>query len=89
MTKHPYIGFKDSHSSHSPRPGAEEVHGGGEGGLKSPRAAGSTKGGAGYPRVSGASSQVVMCMERPGQTGKTPLCHHPQLYRQKSTHTEK
>lgn len=76
-------------SANSPRSGAEEVHGGGQGGLEPPggagAAAGDTEGGGGDSGVCIASSQaVVVCMEGPGQTGKTPLCHHPQLWKERN-----
>ncbi|KAA8589421.1 hypothetical protein FQN60_012786 [Etheostoma spectabile] len=85
-----YCAVSFSWSANSPRSGAEEVHGGGKGGLKTPGGAGAaavdTEGGGGDPRVCSASSQGVVCMEGPGQTGKTPLSHHPQLWEE--THRE-
>lgn len=67
----------------SPWPGVEEVHGGGEGGLEPPGGAGAawaTEGSGGDSRVcAGAPCHGVVGMEGPGQTGKTPLRHHPQL----------
>lgn len=68
-----------------PRSGAEEVHGGDERGLKPPGGAGAasrdTEGGRGDSGVGAACSQAVVCVERPGQAGKAPLCHHLQLWK--------
>lgn len=71
---------------HPPRSGAQEVHGGDERGLKPPGGArappGDTEGGGGGdPRVCVACSQAVVCVQRPGQTGKAALRHHPQLWK--------
>lgn len=71
-------------SNSSPWSGVEEVHGGGKGGLEPPGGAGAAardaEGSGGDARVCAASAQGVVRMEGPGQTGKTPLCHHPQLW---------
>lgn len=78
--------FRGVHYRNSPGSGAEEVHGGGKGGLDLPggagAAAGDTKRSRGNSRVGIATSQGVVCMERPGQTGKTALCHHPHLWKE-------
>lgn len=65
-----------------PWPAVEEVHGGSEGRLEPPGGAGAaaTEGSRGDSRVcASAPSHGVVGMEGPGQTGKTPLRHHPQL----------
>lgn len=85
--------FQTSHDINSPGSDAEEVHGGGKGGLQPPggasaAAAGDTKGSGGDSRMCAASSQGVVSMEGPGQTGKTPLCHHPQLWNETQSQTE-
>lgn len=68
--------------------GAEEIHRGGKGGLEPPggegTATGGCKGWRGDSMVCSDPIQcVMMCMNGPGQTGKAPLGHHPQLWRGK------